>query len=211
MKVNLLILLLLVLVLFTKYHLTKTNLNNHFSINLLEEYLNDETNNVSVFKPNLLKVNKQIKQLKAEHVSINYSLKIINPVVIILFIIQMLVLLHFVLHFKIRKLDGLLVFLFTVLLACSIFIVFKGLDHFYLEGSRANNSLIKQIYYSLSMLFPIFCFSGFFLNQQEIKLGYHQYNWISTLLLSIGIIFGVIILISGFGLFLVPDLSNFKN
>ena len=209
MKVNLLILLLLVL--FTKYHLTKTNLNNHFSINLLEEYLKDETNNVSVFKPNLLKVNKQIKQLKAEHVSINYSLKIINPVVIILFIIQMLVLLHFVLHFKIRKLDGLLVFLFTVLLACCIFIVFKGLDHFYLEGSRANNSLIKQIYYSLSMLFPIFCFSGFFLNQQEIKLGYHQYNWISTLLLSIGIIFGVIILISGFGLFLVPDLSNFKN
>jgi hypothetical protein len=207
MKVNLLILLLLVLVIFTKYHLTKTNLNNHFSINLLEEYLKDETNNVSVFKPNLLKVNQQIKQLKAEQVSINHSLKIINPLVII----QMLVLLRFVLHFKIRKLDGLVVSLFTLLVACSIFIVFKGLDHFYLEGSRANNSLTKQIYYSLSMLFPIFCFSGYFLNQQEIKLGYHQYKWISTLLLSVGIILGVIILISGFGLFLVPDLSNFKN
>lgn len=198
------------LTLFSNQYLNNSYQNNYYSISLLEQYTNHEFYTQSSFKPDLKMVRQQIDELKTEQTLIKttlYKLGLMNTILTIVLI----AIFYFMFNYKLSAYDGILVSLFPLIFAAFILMGLSYLNHQFIEGERANDQLIKSIYYLLFVASPIFSYAGLRLNIREIKLHLHQQKWISYLCKGLLIIFTVVLIISMFGILLVPDISNFKN
>lgn len=211
MKVNLLIMMILGLTLSTNQYLSNTYRNNHFSIRLLEQYTQREFYTQSPFKPDLQMVHHQISQLEAEQLLINCALNRFGLINTVLIITQLIALFYLTFNYKPSAYDGILVSLFPLIFATFILMILSYLNHHFMEAERANDQLIKSIYYLLFVASPIFSYAGFHINNKEFKLNLHQQKWMGYLCKGLLIIFTVVLIISMFGILLVPDISNFKN
>ena len=211
MKLNLLILVVLGLTLFSNHYLDNSYQNSHYSIDLLGQYTQNEFYTQSPFKPDLKLVYLQIEQLKTEQIQIKTKLYYLGFLNIGLIIVLLVAIFYFTFNYKLSAYDGILVSLFPLICATFILMIFSYLNHHFMEGERSNNQLIKSIYYLLFVASPIFSYLGFRLNRIEFKLNLHQQTWINYLCLGFFIVSTVVVIFTMFGLLLIPDISNFKN
>lgn len=203
--------MLLGLTFFSNQYISKSYRNHLFSIRLLEKYTQREFYAQSPFKPYLQMVQQQISQLEAEQLLIKSALNRFGLIITILIITQLVALFYLTFNYKPSAYDGILVSLFPLIFATFILMILSYLNHHFMEGERANDQLIKSIYYLLFVASPIFSYAGFRLNSKEIKLHLHQQKWMGYLCKGLLIISMVVVIISMFGILLVPDISNFKN
>ena len=211
MKLNLLILVVLGLTLFSNHYLDNSYQNNHYSIDLLGQYTQNEFYTQSPFKPDLKLVYLKIEQLKTEQIQIKTKLYYLGLLNIGLIIVLLVAIFYFTFNCKLSAYDGILVSLFPLICATFILLILSYLNHHFMEGERTNNQLIKSIYYLLFVASPIFSYLGFRLNSIEFKLNLHQQKWINYLCLGFFIVSTVVVIFTMFGLLLIPDISNFKN
>lgn len=202
---------LLGLIFFSNQYLSNTYRNNHFSIRILEQYTQPEFYTQSPFKPNLQVVHQQISQLKDQQNQLNSALNKFGLIYRIFIVIQLIALFYLTFKYKPSAFDGILVSSFPLISACFILMVSGYFNHQFLEGERANDQLIRSTFYLLFISTPIFSYAGFQLNNREIQHNLHQQKWMSYLCLVFFIISSAGLIISLFGLLLVPDISNFKN
>ncbi len=203
--------MLLGLIFFSNQYLSNTYMNNHFSIRLLEQYTQPGLYTQSPFKPNLQMVHQQISQLRAEKKQLNTTLHKSRLIYKIFIIIQLIAFFYLTFKYKPSAFDGILVCSFPLISASFILMEFGYLNNYFLEGERANDQLINSTFYLLFIFTPIFSYAGFQLNNREIQHKLHQQKWMSYLCLVFFIISSAVLIISLFGLLLVPDISNFKN
>lgn len=199
------------LTLFSNQYLNDSYQNNYYSISLLEQYTNHEFYTQSSFKPDLKMVRQQIDELKTEQTLIKTTLYKLGLMNTILTIVLLIAIFYFMFNYKLSAYDGILVSLFPLIFAAFILMGLSYLNHQFIEGERANDQLIKSIYYLLFVASPIFSYLGFRLNSIEFKLNLHQQTWINYLCLGFFIVSTVVVIFTMFGLLLIPDISNFKN
>ena len=142
MKLNLLILVVLGLTLFSNHYLDNSYQNNHYSIDLLGQYTQNEFYTQSPFKPDLKLVYLQIEQLKTEQIQIKTKLYYLGFLNIGLIIVLLVAIFYFTFNCKLSAYDGILVSLFPLICATFIFMILSYLNHHFMEGERSNNQLI---------------------------------------------------------------------
>ncbi len=192
-------------------YLIKTHTQNIESLKILEQYTDSTLYNQTPFKPDLRVVYQQISQLKHEQLVLSSLLDKLSVIIFIFIFIQLLSIFYLTFNYKLSSFDGLFFSLFPIISGCFILIGLNYFNHQFTSGENANNQLIKSIYYLMFITTPLFSFIGYQLNKKEITLHVNQLKWINYLCLALLIISITMVIISMFGLFLVPDLSNFKN
>lgn len=156
-------------------------------------------------------VHLQISQLKDQQNQLNTALNKFGLTYKIFIIFQLIAVFYLTFKYKPSAFDGILVNSYPLISACFILMLLGYLNHQFLDGERANDQLIKSTYYLFFIATPIFSYAGFRLNNREIQLNLHQQKWVSYLCKGLLLISMVVVIISMFGILLVPDISNFKN